>query len=207
MPLRFTRRVRLIPGLRVNFSKSGASLSIGYRRARYTVGPRGRRVSVGGPGSGLFLTEQWGSTGTRGGRSTRVIWFWIAVLALLAALGSLSRARADALDWKPEVIDGLSMRCTTSPAAEKTIITSSEAVGDTATVYDQTEAKAVVYMLAQGKAGSHENPIGDMVAMHQSNGVVLAFAFAKGFCIWEERSSEATFARFMEVVRSLPPLP
>jgi hypothetical protein len=207
MPLRFTRRVRLIPGLRVNFSKSGASLSIGYRRARYTVGPRGRRVSVEGPGSGLLLTEQWGSTGPRGGRSTRVIWFWIAVLALLAALGSLSRARADALDWKPEVIDGLSMRCTTSPAAEKTIITSSEAVGDTATVYDQTEAKAVVYMLAQGKAGSHENPIGDMVAMHQSNGVVLAFAFAKGFCIWEERSSEATFARFMEVVRSLPPLP
>ena len=30
MPLRFTRRVSLIPGLRVNFSKSDASLSIGH---------------------------------------------------------------------------------------------------------------------------------------------------------------------------------
>jgi hypothetical protein len=27
MPLRFTRRRRILPGLRVNFSKSGASLS------------------------------------------------------------------------------------------------------------------------------------------------------------------------------------
>jgi hypothetical protein len=35
----------------------------------------------------------------------------------------------------------------------------------------------------------------------------LAFAFARGFCIWEQRSSEAAFARFMEMVRSLPPLP
>ena len=59
MPLRFTRRVSLIPGLRVNFSKSGASLSIGHRGAWYTIGgPRGRRVSVGLPGTGLYWTEQ-----------------------------------------------------------------------------------------------------------------------------------------------------
>jgi hypothetical protein len=126
---------------------------------------------------------------------------------LLVALGSLSYTRADPLDWKPEAIDGLSMRCATSPAAEKTIIASSEAVGDTTTVYNQTEAKGVVYMLQQGKAGAHEDPIGDMVVMHQPNGVVLAFAFARGFCIWDQRSSEAAFARLMEMVRSLPPLP
>ena len=68
MPLRFTRRVRLIPGLRVNFSKSGASLSIGHRRARYTFVPRrGRRVSVGGHDSGLFLTQQWGPLDLKAG--------------------------------------------------------------------------------------------------------------------------------------------
>lgn len=33
MSLRFFRRVRIIPGLRVNFSKSGASLSVGRRVA------------------------------------------------------------------------------------------------------------------------------------------------------------------------------
>ena len=67
MPLRFTRRVRLIPGLRVNFSKSGASPSIGHRRARYTFVPRGRRVSVGGHDSGLFLTQQWGPLDLKAG--------------------------------------------------------------------------------------------------------------------------------------------
>jgi hypothetical protein len=58
MTLRFTRRISLIPGLRANFSKSGVSLSIGHRHAWYTVGPRGRRVSIGIPGTGLYWTER-----------------------------------------------------------------------------------------------------------------------------------------------------
>ena len=59
MSLRFTRRVSLIPGLRVNLSKSGASLSIGHRGAWYTVGHHRRRVSVGAPGTGLYWTENY----------------------------------------------------------------------------------------------------------------------------------------------------
>jgi Protein of unknown function (DUF4236) len=58
MGFRFTRRVSIIPGLRVNLSKSGASLSIGHRGAWVTVGPRGRRVSIGLPGTGLYWVEQ-----------------------------------------------------------------------------------------------------------------------------------------------------
>ncbi len=59
MGLRFTRRVSIIPGLRINLSKSGASLSIGHRGAWYTVSPRGRRATVGLPGTGLFWTERY----------------------------------------------------------------------------------------------------------------------------------------------------
>jgi hypothetical protein len=33
MPLRFTRRIRLMPGLRPNLSKSGASISVGHKGA------------------------------------------------------------------------------------------------------------------------------------------------------------------------------
>jgi hypothetical protein len=40
----------LIPGLRLNLSKSGASLSIGHRGFWYTVGPKGRRATIGLPG-------------------------------------------------------------------------------------------------------------------------------------------------------------
>ena len=59
MGLRFYRRVSLIPGLRMNLSRHGASLSIGHRGAWYTIGPRGRRVTLGLPGTGLFWTEHF----------------------------------------------------------------------------------------------------------------------------------------------------
>jgi len=60
MGLRFTRRVSLFPGLRVNFSKSGASLSVGHKAVWYTVGPRGRRVTLGLPGTGLYWNRPAG---------------------------------------------------------------------------------------------------------------------------------------------------
>jgi hypothetical protein len=57
MPLRFFRRIRIIPGVRVNLSKRGASLSLGRKGAWFTVGPRGTRETVGLPGTGLFYTS------------------------------------------------------------------------------------------------------------------------------------------------------
>ena len=58
MGFRFSRRVSIIPGLRVNLGKRGASLSIGHRGAWYTVGPHGRRrVTLGLPGTGIYYTE------------------------------------------------------------------------------------------------------------------------------------------------------
>ena len=57
MGFRFRRRIRLIPGVRINLSRSGSSLSIGHRGAWYTFGPRGRRVTLGLPGTGLYRTE------------------------------------------------------------------------------------------------------------------------------------------------------
>lgn len=58
MRLRFFRRVFVIPGLRLNLSRSGPSLSFGRGGARLTVGPRGSRMTAGIPGTGLFLTER-----------------------------------------------------------------------------------------------------------------------------------------------------
>jgi Protein of unknown function (DUF4236) len=58
MGFRFYKRVNLIPGLRMNLSPSGPSLSIGHRGAWFTVGPRGKRVTVGGLGTGLFYTTK-----------------------------------------------------------------------------------------------------------------------------------------------------
>jgi len=64
MGWRFQKRVRLFPGLRVNFSKSGISTSIGRRGAWFTMGPRGTRATLGLPGSGISYTAF--SPSTRG---------------------------------------------------------------------------------------------------------------------------------------------
>lgn len=53
MSFRFFRRIKLLPGLRLNLSKSGVSLSAGVRGASVTVGPRGSYANFGVPGTGL----------------------------------------------------------------------------------------------------------------------------------------------------------
>ena len=58
MGFRFQRRIRILPGFRLNVSKTGVSGSVGRRGAWFTFGPRGTRETIGIPGSGLSYTEQ-----------------------------------------------------------------------------------------------------------------------------------------------------
>lgn len=58
MPFRFQRRIKVLPGLRVNLSKSGASVSVGPRGASVTIGKRGTHANVGLPGTGLSYRER-----------------------------------------------------------------------------------------------------------------------------------------------------
>ena len=67
MGFRFWRRIGLAPGITLNLSKSGGSLSFGPHGARFTIGPRGVRGTVGIPGTGLFYTVQ----GLSGGGSRK----------------------------------------------------------------------------------------------------------------------------------------
>ncbi|MBB5173016.1 DUF4236 domain-containing protein [Texcoconibacillus texcoconensis] len=53
MSFRFQKRVRVAPGVRLNFSKRGVSTSFGRRGASVSVGRRGVYGNVGVPGSGL----------------------------------------------------------------------------------------------------------------------------------------------------------
>jgi predicted Zn-dependent protease len=68
MAFRFWRRAKVLPGVTLNLSKSGGSLSFGPRGAKYTISPRGRRTSVGIPGTGLFYTSR--GSGRRADRRT-----------------------------------------------------------------------------------------------------------------------------------------
>jgi hypothetical protein len=57
MGFRFRRSVRLTPGLRINPSKMGASLSLDRRGATVNFSDRGTKVTIGLPGSGLSYSE------------------------------------------------------------------------------------------------------------------------------------------------------
>lgn len=74
--LRFQKRIRILPGLRINLSKSGASASVGPRGADVNIGRGGVTTNAGIPGTGLSYRQKVGR-----GRG------WLGVLLLLAALG------------------------------------------------------------------------------------------------------------------------
>jgi hypothetical protein len=75
MGFRFSRRFRILPGLRLNASKSGLSASVGRKGAWLTFGSRRTRETVGIPGTGVSYPQT-----QRSGNPS------IAVLTIIGAL-------------------------------------------------------------------------------------------------------------------------
>lgn len=66
MGFRFRRTLKILPGLRLNLSRSGVSATAGVRGASVTLGKKGAYANVGLPGSGLSYRSKIGS-GIEGG--------------------------------------------------------------------------------------------------------------------------------------------
>ncbi|HEX2171771.1 MAG TPA: DUF4236 domain-containing protein [Dehalococcoidia bacterium] len=62
----FRKSLKLLPGVRLNLSKGGPSLSVGRSGAAANLGRRGVRVTLGLPGTGLRWSGRVG-----GGRRRR----------------------------------------------------------------------------------------------------------------------------------------
>jgi hypothetical protein len=84
MGFRFRKNLRLLPGVRLNFSKSGASVSLGGRGLTYNIGRKGTRATVGLPGSGLSHSSYRSHTET----AERGISIW-SIVILLGVIGLL----------------------------------------------------------------------------------------------------------------------
>lgn len=70
MGFRFRRSVTLLPGVRLNFSKSGITTSLGGPGASINIGRRGTRKTIGLPGSGVSYSALSGhSSGMGSGAS------------------------------------------------------------------------------------------------------------------------------------------
>ena len=58
MSLRFWKRIKILPGVTLNISKSGVSISFGTRGLRYTIGKNRTQTTVGLPGTGIYYTKR-----------------------------------------------------------------------------------------------------------------------------------------------------
>jgi len=88
MGWRYRSSVRLARGLRINLSRSGASLSVGRRGATVNLGRRGIRGTVGLPGSGIGYSEAAPWRGRAGQAAKSNVAPLLGILMLLA-IGAL----------------------------------------------------------------------------------------------------------------------
>ena len=65
MGLRLRKSIKLMPGLKLNLSKSGMSLTAGRRGACVNFSSRGTRATVGMPGTGISYSAKLGGTRAR----------------------------------------------------------------------------------------------------------------------------------------------
>ena len=84
MGFRFSRRISLFKGLRLNLSKTGTSVSVGGRGAWLTFGKKGTRATVGIPGTGMSWSEKIDSPAPQQSAPT------FSLLGLLVQLISLA---------------------------------------------------------------------------------------------------------------------
>ena len=75
MGFRFQKRISVLPGVRINLSKSGASASVGPKGADLNIGPHGVTANAGIPGTGLSYRSRLGTHGS-----------WLGVALLVGAL-------------------------------------------------------------------------------------------------------------------------
>jgi hypothetical protein len=84
MGLRFRKSFRVLPGVKINLSKTGTSLSLGGRGASVNLGRKRVRTTVGLPGSGLSYSEDASYGDAEGGAAQGGggLWKLLGMIAL-----------------------------------------------------------------------------------------------------------------------------
>lgn len=97
MPFRFRKSFRIAPGVKINLSKTGTSLSLGGKGASVNIGRKRVRTTVGLPGTGISYSEDVSYTHDKAARSAAQSaerpearqpagGFWKLALVILAGL-------------------------------------------------------------------------------------------------------------------------
>lgn len=94
--VRFQKRISVLPGVKINLSKTGVSTSVGGRGASVNVGMTGRRtINLGIPGTGLSYRAPLNGT-------LVLLVIAAAVVVGLAYLIAPDMVRAVLHAWQPQ---------------------------------------------------------------------------------------------------------
>lgn len=105
MGFRFRRSVRVLPGVRLNFSTRGVSTSIGGRGATLNIGRKGARATIGIPGTGLSYTTPLSApargctaqplaSGPASAASGSAVLGWVVLVIMMLGLGMCVSGRS-----------------------------------------------------------------------------------------------------------------
>jgi hypothetical protein len=95
MGFRFRKSIKILPGIRLNLSRSGVSASVGKRAATVNLSERGARGTVGAPGTGLSYSENLTSAPALGrsiagmGFAALLGWSLLGLIVAIVVLGLL----------------------------------------------------------------------------------------------------------------------
>lgn len=71
MGLRFQKRIKLFPGVRINLNKKSFGVTFGGKGLHYTINSKGKHTaSAGVPGTGLYYTKSYGGSSQSAKRSS-----------------------------------------------------------------------------------------------------------------------------------------
>jgi hypothetical protein len=103
MAWRFRRSVRLLPGVRLNFSGSGVTTTLGPRGAHVTLGGKRTRVSTGIPGTGVSYSTLLPSRPPQGQRSSSG-GLWLVALIVVIVMARCGNSDHRALITSPATV-------------------------------------------------------------------------------------------------------
>lgn len=137
MGWRFRRSVKLFPGVRLNFSKSGISTSLGRPGASINLGPKGTRYTAGLPGTGISYsaissrpgggTEYGDPTAQTSGSGCLGLLAAVVGLLLLVSLCSKSEPSSSSVEepqGHTEFVSASSLRCRSGPSTAESAVRS-----------------------------------------------------------------------------------
>ena len=89
MGLRFRKRIKILPGLWFNLSKSGVSTSIGGKGMTVNLSDNHTKTTVGVPGTGLSYSKtsaNGSGTSLKRRPAANRVWLWFLLFLLLSLI-------------------------------------------------------------------------------------------------------------------------